>query len=72
MDRPSVYRARLARAVRVGAPLEVTERLRGEYHAAKQRDNLLSWLASDPQPTAEHRAALAALLVGGESVGAAA
>lgn len=65
MDRPTVIRARLARAERSGEPPAVTERLRHDYYAAKVRDNLVTWLASDPVPTAAARAELAALLLEG-------
>lgn len=65
MDRPTVYRARLARAERVGEPAHVIESLRELYYAAKTRDHLVTWMASDPAPTAAHRAELAALLLEG-------
>lgn len=65
MDASTVCRARLARAIRVGEDPRAVEGLRREYHAAKLRDHLAMWLASDPQPTPEHRAELAALLLEG-------
>lgn len=65
MDRPTVIRARLARAQRSGEPPEVIERLRGDYYAARTRDHLVAWLTSDPIPTNEARTELARLLVEG-------
>jgi hypothetical protein len=67
VDRPTVIRARLARAVRFGASAEALDSLRRDYHAARQAERLREWLASDPAPSPEHRAELAALLVGGDA-----
>jgi hypothetical protein len=61
----TVIRARLARAQRFAEPPEVIAELRRSYHAAKIRDVLLSWMASDPAPTSAQRAELAALLLDG-------
>jgi hypothetical protein len=67
VDKPTVIRARLARAARFGAPPETVASLRRDYYAARAHDYLRDWLASDPSPTAEHRAELAALLAGGDA-----
>lgn len=63
LDRPTVIRARLARAQRFAEPAERITELQREYHASRARDYLLSWLASDPRPTVEHRGELASLLL---------
>ena len=64
MDRPTVIRARIARARRFGEPEDVIEALRRDYYAARCRDYLREWLASDPAPTPDQRRELAALLAG--------
>lgn len=66
MDRPTVIRARIARATQRGEPAEVVKALRRDYYAARAADYLREWLASDPAPTPEHRRELAALLAGDE------
>jgi hypothetical protein len=65
VDRPTAIRARLARAQRSGDPAERITELQRDYAASRARDYLLLWLGSDPKPTAEHRAELAALLLEG-------
>lgn len=65
MDPSTICRARLARAVRVGERPEAVEDLRRDYHAAKLRDQVVTWLASTPVPSSVHRAELAALLLEG-------
>jgi hypothetical protein len=72
VDRPSVIKGRIAHAVRFDQPAEVVEELRRDYYAARARDYLVTWLSSDPRPTAEHRSELASLLVGGDADAAAA
>jgi hypothetical protein len=66
LERHTVVRGRLARAVRAGAPPETLESLRREYYASRARDYLRDWLAGDPAPTSAQRRELAALLVGGD------
>lgn len=63
MDRPTVIKGRIAHAVRFDQPAEVVEELRREYYAARARDYLVTWLSSEPRPTAEHRSELARLLL---------
>jgi hypothetical protein len=65
VDRPTVIRAKLARATRVGEPPEIIKQLRRDYYASRARDYVREWLASEPAPTAEHRRELAALLAEG-------
>jgi hypothetical protein len=65
LDRPTVYRGRLARAARFGAAAEDLAALRRCYYAARARDYLRTWLESDPAPSPEHRAALAEMLLAG-------
>jgi hypothetical protein len=65
VDRPTVIRARLARAARFGAPPETLESLRRDYRASRAAERLREWLASEPAPTAEQRRELAALLADG-------
>jgi hypothetical protein len=72
VDRATAIRARLARATRFGEPPEVIISLRADYYAARAREYVRDWLASDPAPTSEHRRELADLLVGGEADGTAA
>jgi len=73
VDRPTVIRARLARAIRVGEQPEVIESLRRDYYASRARDYLREWITSDPPPTTDQRRELAALLVStGSGAGAAA
>lgn len=64
MERPTVIRAKLARAARFGAPPETVASLRRDYHAARARDYMLGWLTGDHAPTADQRRELAALLLG--------
>jgi len=66
LERHTVIRGRLARAVRAGASPETLESLRREYYASRARDYLRDWIASDPAPTPAQRHELAALLVGGD------
>jgi hypothetical protein len=72
VDRPTVIRARLARAIRQGEPPEIVDGHRRDYYAARARDYLREWLASDPAPTPGQRRELAELLLdeGGASVAA--
>ena len=72
MERPTVIRAKLARATRFGASPETVASLRRDYHAARARDYLRDWLAGDYAPTADQRRELAELLLdeGGASVAA--
>lgn len=65
LERPTVYRARIARGKQLGEAAEVIEDLRRDYYASRARDYLREWLQSDPAPTAERRAELAALLLDG-------
>lgn len=65
MDRPTVIRAKIARATQMGVQPEVIEAMRADYYAARAHDYLRDWLASDPRPTTAHRAELAALLLDG-------
>lgn len=70
MDRPTIIRAKLARAVRFGEPDATITRLRQDYYAARVHADLREWLSSDPAPTSEHRKELAALLLGEGVTGA--
>lgn len=70
MDRPTVIRARIARAAQQGAPAEAIESLRRDYYAARAAEYVREWLQSDPVPTTEQRAELAALLVQGGAANA--
>jgi hypothetical protein len=72
VERPTVIRAKLARATRFGAPPEAVASLRRDYHAARAREYLCGWLAGDHAPTADQRRELAELLLGqgGTSVAA--
>jgi hypothetical protein len=72
MDRPTVIRARLARAKRSGEPVQVLKSLERDYYASRARSYVIDWLTGDPAPTPEQRAEVAALLVGGETVATAA
>ena len=65
LDRPTVYRARIARAKQLGDAADIIEGLRRDYYAARARDYLREWLRTEPVPTSEHRTALAALLLDG-------
>jgi hypothetical protein len=69
VDRPTVIRARLARAVRIGEAAEVVTELPRDYYAARAYQTVRGWLSSDPAPTPEHRREVAALLAGGEADG---
>ena len=71
LDRPTVIRARIARAKQQSAPPEVVEALRSDYYAARARDYIREWLTSDPAPTAAHRAEVASLLLDGAADAAA-
>lgn len=72
MDRPTVVRARLARAKRSGEPPQVIERLQREYYASRAHVYIREWITGDPAPTSEQRREVAALLVGGGADGTAA
>jgi len=67
VDRPTVIRARIARAQRFGEPPEVIEALRRDYYASRARDYIREWITSDPAPTAAQRCELASLLADGEA-----
>lgn len=68
----SFARAKLARAVRDGAPPDQVAEWRRTYRAAKAAKHLRELLASDLPPTAEQRRELAAILLGGGDADAAA
>lgn len=65
LERPTVYRARIARAKQLGEPAPVIESLRRDYYASRARDYLRDYLRAEPVPTAERRLELAALLTDG-------
>jgi hypothetical protein len=69
VDRPTVIRAKIARAVRAGEAPEVITELRRSYYAARTYAGIREWLSSDPAPTPEQRREVAALLAGGEANG---
>lgn len=70
---PSAVKARLANATRFGAPPEVLDGYRRNYHAARCAERLRELLASDYAPTPGQRRELAFLLLaGGDADGAAA
>ncbi len=65
LQRPTVLRAKLARATRVGAPPEQITELRREYYASRAAAYLRDFLAADPAPSPAQRRELAELIVGG-------
>jgi hypothetical protein len=71
LERPTVIRARIARAKQQDAAPEVIEALRADYYASRARDYVRDWLTSDPAPTAAHRAQVASLLLAGSADAAA-
>jgi hypothetical protein len=71
LDRPTIIRARIARATQMGESPGVIDALRRDYYAARACDYIREWLHSDPAPTPEHRAELAALLMDGAADAAA-
>lgn len=62
---PAAVRARLANATRFGAPAEVLDGYRRDYHAARAAQRLRELLASDHAPTLGQRRELAFLLLAG-------
>ena len=71
MDRPTIIRARIARATQMGEPPEVIDDLRRDYYASRARDYVREWLQSDPSPTDDQRQELAALVLQGGASAAA-